>query len=98
MITFISGVPGTGKTALAVSMILESKGRPFFVDYVAALETHRHGGFDIWLISQHAGLIDANVRKLIGRHIHLREGLLGRYLYEWAELGAPENRASRELA
>jgi zona occludens toxin len=67
-------------------------------DHVAAFETHRHGGLDFWLLTQHAGLIDSNLRKLIGRHIHLRDGLMGRYLYEWSELGAPEQRTSRELA
>jgi len=67
-------------------------------DYVAAFETHRHEGLDFWLITQHPGLLDANVRKLVRRHIHLRDTWAGRKLIEWPELGDPESRASRELA
>lgn len=65
---------------------------------VAAFETHRHLGIDFILISQHAGLIDSNIRKLVGRHIHIRVTALGRYRYEWTELGDPESHSSRELA
>lgn len=55
-------------------------------DHVAALETHRHRGLDFYLTTQGPNLVDANVRALIGRHIHLREmGVLGRYWYEWPE-------------
>lgn len=65
---------------------------------VAAFETHRHLGIDFILITQHAGLIDSNIRKLVGRHIHIRVTALGRYRYEWTELGDPESHSSRELA
>jgi len=55
---------------------------------VAAFETHRHQGLDFLILTQHPNLIDANVRKLVGRHIHIRElGLLGRKVYEWPEVG-----------
>lgn len=40
--------------------------------YVEEFETHRHHGFDVILITQHPGLIDAHVRKLVGRHIFLQ--------------------------
>lgn len=65
---------------------------------VAAFETHRHTGIDFILITQHAGLIDSNIRKLIGRHIHIRVTPLGRYRYEWTELGDPESVSSRDVA
>ena len=65
---------------------------------VAAFETHRHLGIDFISISQHAGLIDSNIRKLVGRHIRIRVTALGRYRYEWTELGDPESYSSRELA
>jgi len=65
---------------------------------VAAFETHRHLGIDFILLSQHAGLIDSNIRKLIGRHIHIRVTALGRYRYEWCELGDPESPSSRDIA
>ena len=55
-------------------------------DSVAAMETHRHHGIDIYLTTQAPALIDSNVRNLVGRHIHIRDtGILGRYWYEWPE-------------
>ena len=57
---------------------------------VAAFETHRHQGLDFVLLTQHPNLIDANVRKLVGRHIHIRDlGILGRKVYEWPEVADP---------
>lgn len=54
---------------------------------VAALETHRHAGIDIFLTTQAPRLIDANVRGLVGRHVHIRDtGWLGRWWYEWPEV------------
>lgn len=162
MITLITGVPGAGKSALAVHMMLEEveRGRELYVDgikelqvphepmpplakwtevdddestgekvfvfsppvgalivideaqriyrprgvgakvpdYVAALETHRRKGHDIWLVTQHPGLIDANVRKLCTRHIHLRTSFMGRRLHEWTEVGDVDSKSSRDLS
>ena len=164
MITIITGVPGMGKSALIVSMMLEEqkKGweggeRPFFVmgvpeltldhsrvppvsewteqrpdpddpslmlDYftfppnsivvideaqkvyrpraaaskvpphVAAFETHRHTGVDFWLLTQKPHLLDSNVRELCGRHIHIKNALLGRWLYEWPEFTDVKSKAN----
>ncbi|OQS34742.1 zonular occludens toxin family protein [Chromobacterium haemolyticum] len=162
MLTLITGDPGTGKSALAVSMMLEEQGeRPLFVmgiselkiphevappvaewtklvplpedpsiqrpvfqfppnaillvdeaqtvyrpraagsrvpDHVAAIETHRHTGIDIWLITQGVHLIDSNVRPLVGRHVHIRALPFGRKLYEWSECGDPKSKTSRDIA
>jgi zona occludens toxin len=162
VITLITGVPGAGKTALLVSMLLdEFKGRRLVVDgipeltvphepappvsewthyvpdessqdgrklsftfepntlivideaqrifrvrassakvppEVAAFETHRHLGLDFVLLCQHAGLIDPNIRKLVGRHIAIRATVLGRKLYEWSEVGDVESKTSRDIA
>jgi len=40
-------------------------------EYVAQLETHRHKGYDIFLITQHPMLIDSNIRRLVGQHFHV---------------------------
>lgn len=40
-------------------------------EYVSALETLRHQGIELWLITQHPMLIDSHARKLIGDHRHL---------------------------
>lgn len=161
MITVITGQPGSGKTALCVSMLSNIQGRPIVVmgiddlkiDHqpappvsewvqwrkspedetlslpyflfpqnavvvidecqrvfrprasgskvpaeVQAFETHRHTGVDFILLTQHVGLVDPNIRKLVGKHIHVRVTPFGRYLYEWTELGDPESPSSRELA
>jgi|GEM_PF-5932950 len=53
--------------------------------YVAWLNTHRHRGIDIVLMTQHPRLIDAAVRKLIGKHQHYRRlwGGSRHVCYEW---------------
>ena len=66
--------------------------------HVAAFEKHRHKGLDFWLITQHPTLLDSNVRKLVGKHIHLRSQWSGRTLYEWPEANDPESRTNRDAA
>lgn len=39
--------------------------------HVTALETHRHRGLDLWLITQDANLLDSHVRRLVGVHYHV---------------------------
>lgn len=54
-------------------------------EHVDFLNTHRHRGFDITLITQHPRLIDTAVRALVGKHQHFRR-LFGRQIavcYEW---------------
>lgn len=67
-------------------------------DHVAALEVHRHQGLDIWLVTQRPGLIDANVRALVGQHVALRATSLGRWKYVWPEVGDIESKNSRDNA
>lgn len=40
-------------------------------EYVSRWETHRHNGWDAYLITQHPMLIDANIRRLAGEHLHV---------------------------
>lgn len=61
---------------------------------ISELETHRHRGIDFVVITQHPNLMHSNVRKLVGRHIHLRRTALGTYLYEWPEATNPEARGN----
>lgn len=65
---------------------------------VQAFETHRHTGVDFFLLTQHPGLLDANIRKLVGKHIHIAVTPFGRYRYEWTKCADPENRAERDIA
>lgn len=39
-------------------------------DYIMGLATHRHSGFDIFLITQQPTLIDHDARKFVNRHFH----------------------------
>lgn len=56
--------------------------------HVAELETHRHKGIDLVLITQHPKLLDANVRRLVGRHLHVVRnfGMQRATVHEWSEL------------
>lgn len=51
-----------------------STGRPGHADQedIRALETHRHTGHDIIVITQHPTLVHHHVRKLVGEHVHVR--------------------------
>ncbi|MDF3831818.1 zonular occludens toxin domain-containing protein [Cupriavidus basilensis] len=53
--------------------------------WVSELETLRHRGIRLWLFTQHPMLLDNNVRRLCGRHIHLvrKFGAQASSLHEW---------------
>lgn len=53
--------------------------------HIAWFNTHRHHGFDIWLVTQHPKLIDGSVRALVGKHVHFRRLFGGSRsaTYEW---------------
>jgi len=59
-------------------------------DCIAKLETHRHMGVDIILVTQHPMLVDPNIRRLVNRHIHMRR-LAGKVsmVYEWDHCSNP---------
>lgn len=138
MIHLITGTPGSGKTLLAVELILKNRNsekiRPLYANIeglnleelrcfkldevdtwydlpdgaiividecqrwfrprpngsavpecISRFETHRHHGHDIILITQHPGLIDRNIRKLVDRHQHMYRpfGMDHRKVFEW---------------
>lgn len=66
---------------------------------IAELETHRHRGLDFTILTQGPTLVHANVRRLVGRHIHIRRTALGVYAYEWTECkNAPDSAWKSAIA
>ena len=63
-------------------------------DYIQELETHRHKGIDIFVITQHPRLIDVNLRSLIGEHRNISKTMLGfKRISYWQRCANPESRA-----
>lgn len=56
--------------------------------HVSELETHRHRGIDIVLITQHPMLLDSNARRLVGLHFHSvrKFGTASSTVHEWASV------------
>ncbi len=52
---------------------------------IEAMETHRHGGIDLYLITQHPMLVDTNIRRLVGNHRHIVSafGMKAATVHEW---------------
>lgn len=62
-------------------------GRPV-PDHVVALRESRHRGIDFVIATQNPKQIEVEVRRLIGRHLHLENlfGMKASQIYEWAKL------------
>jgi len=56
-------------------------------EYESKLETHRHGGIDLVLMTQRPRLVSVNVRELVGCHYHAHRmfGLQRSTIYRWSE-------------
>lgn len=70
-------------------------------EHYEKLATHRHQGFDIFLITQHPSLVDNFARQLVGRHYHSvrKFGLSRSTIYEWSAANAmPQSPASQKSA
>jgi zona occludens toxin len=67
---------------------------------VRYFEVHRKLGHDGILCTQHPNLLDPNVRKLVGRHIHVVRtlGLQRATIYEWNKCKDPDSKADLKLA
>jgi zona occludens toxin (predicted ATPase) len=65
---------------------------------VTELETHRHKGYDIFLITQFPVLINQHVRALVGEHYHLHRGwgLPSATVYLWAYCVTDPNSLSKK--
>jgi len=63
---------------------------------VTELETHRHKGVDLVIITQSPMLIDQNVRRLVGRHQHVRRlfGMARALIYDWDGCQADVHRVA----
>lgn len=62
-------------------------------DYIQELETHRHKGIDIFVITQHPRLIDVNLRSLVGEHRNISRTMLGfKRISYWQRCANPESR------
>lgn len=65
--------------------------------YIAAMETHRHKGVDIVLLTQHPMMVDQNIRRLCGQHFHVVRvwGTHAATVHEWASIkeNADKSRA-----
>lgn len=69
-------------------------------EWIQRLAEHRHGGYDFFLITQHPSFIDAFVRKLVGRHIHLtrRFGREKATVYSWEQCKDPDSETEKKFA
>lgn len=52
---------------------------------VAALDTHRKKGLDMWFCTQAPNKVDPEIKGLCTRHIYLLSTWKGRYEFEWPE-------------
>jgi hypothetical protein len=57
-------------------------------EHVAKLETHRHQGIDLYIITQHPKLVDSNVRRLVGQHVHFVRAFGAKAVtrHQWGEV------------
>lgn len=57
-------------------------------EHVSRLETHRHQGLDIVLITQHPLLADSAIRRLVGKHMHVVRtfGTQRATVHEWGSV------------
>ncbi|GAD29670.1 zonular occludens toxin [Photobacterium leiognathi lrivu.4.1] len=62
-------------------------------EHISKFETHRHKGFDVHLITQDPKLIDVNIRRLVGKHIHFHNAFGGKRVtrYETSKCIDPDN-------
>jgi zona occludens toxin len=70
-------------------------------EHYQQLATHRHHGYDIFLITQHPTLIDNFVRQLVGQHYHAvrKFGMARNTIYEWSAANpGPQNPSSQKSA
>lgn len=68
---------------------------------VRAMSTHRHGGYDLVLITQYPNKIHHQVRTLVGQHVHMNRamGLTTAGIFKWTRTQAdPYDEDARDKA
>jgi zona occludens toxin len=67
-------------------------------EHVAKLETHRHKGHDLYVITQHPMLVDSNLRRLVGLHRHVMRAFGSRVanVHEWQEVNQQPDRTRKD--
>ena len=60
---------------------------------VQRLDTHRHGGYDFYVITQRYTMVDHHLRGFVGRHLHFERqfGFEGAKRSEWQKCVDPED-------
>lgn len=68
--------------------------------HISEFETHRHSGFDVFLMTQDQMLIDFPVRIMVGRHFHVKRayGVEKATIHQWEDLGDPKDFRSMQEA
>lgn len=69
-------------------------------EWAEKIAVHRHHGFDVFLVTQNAMNFDAYVRRLVGRHVHLKRsfGMDRSRVYQWEGIGNPDDYHSKKDA
>lgn len=63
-------------------------------EHIQELETHRHKGIDIFVLTQHPRLIDVNLRSLVGEHRNISRTMLGfKRVSYWQKCANPESKS-----
>lgn len=103
--TIVKGAENWHKLPAGAMIIIDEAQRVFrpravgskVPEHVEMLETHRHKGHDIYVITQHPMLIDNNVRRLTGKHTHVVRAFGAKFatLHEWPQVNeqCDKNRA-----
>ncbi len=65
--------------------------------HVSELETHRHKGIDIYLITQDPMLADVNIRRLVGTHFHVLRAFGSKFatVHEWNSVRLDPDKPGR---
>lgn len=66
-------------------------------EHVSKLETHRHKGLDLYFVTQHPGLIEGNVLRLVQSHRHVKRlwGAAAATVHQWEDVNRSPDQSRR---